>query len=135
MANLFDTFKRLSVGLAGSDEVKGQEVPVLYGLGFSDPVMGSKINQFIFVLHQDILDKLLVVAFQGRKVPRWIKKPKEVKDEITDYCKEHGLHRTPVLEKLIKDNYEDFLRETRADDKAFKKAGIELQRPETNAWF
>ena len=108
---------------------------MLYGLGFSDPVIASKVNKYIFSVNQRVIDNLLVEVFKGRKVPRWIKKPKEVKDDITDYCREQGITRTPVLEQLIKDNYEDFLRETRATADDFKKAGIVLERPETNAWF
>lgn len=125
----------MAAGLASPSDVKGKEVVIFYGLGFANPQLASKINKYVFSLNQKLFTRLLVVAFRGQKLGGWIKKPKEVSDEITAYCKEYGLQRTPMLEKLIADDYYQFLTETRADDKAFTKAGFVLERPEKNVWF
>jgi hypothetical protein len=82
------------------------------------------------------MQRLLTAAFYKQSMPRWIKKPKEVKDETIDnYCKEMGIRRSPILDRLIEENYRDFLTEIRADAKEFEKHGFTFTRPETNKWF
>lgn len=117
-------------------DITGKEVVIFYGLGFSNPILASKINRYMFSLNQNLMRKLLVVAFNGQKMPKWIKKPKDEKEgEIDKFCKENHIERSAVVERLIQENYGEFLHEIRADEKMFEKAGIQLPRPETNEWF
>lgn len=116
-------------------DIAGKEVILFFGLGFSNPVLASKINQYMFFLKPTMVQKLLCVAFYKQSMPKWIKKPKPVEDDITGYCKEHGIEDTPMLRKLVQENMGDFLREIRADDKKFKEMGISLSMPEKNQWF
>jgi hypothetical protein len=120
-------------GLAKPEEVAGKEVMMLYGLGFSNPVIASKLNQYMFSVSSKLMQRLLIAAFYKQSMPKWIKKPKEVKDETIDrYCREMGIQRSAVL---IEENMRNFLTEIRADPKDFAKYGFDLIRPETNKWF
>jgi len=132
----FKTMGKMIKGLATPEDVAGKEVVIFHGLGFVDPTLASKINQYIFFLKPSLVQRLLIVAFYKKKMPSWIKKPKKAEeDDIDRYCREHALERTPVLEKLVEQNYREFLTEIRADEPAFTKAGLSLTKPAKNKWF
>ena len=132
----FQVMGRMIKGLATPEDVAGKEVMMLYGLGFSNPSIASKLNQYMFSVSNKLMQRLLIAAFYKQTMPRWIKKPKEVKDETIDkYCREMGIQRSAVLDRLIEENMRDFLTEIRADPKDFAKYGFDLIRPETNKWF
>jgi len=132
----FNCMGKMIKGQAKPVDLIGKEVVIFYGLGFSNPVIASKINQYVFALKPWLLQRLLIKAFYKQSMPRWIKKPAEAKeDDIRKYCRENDIQYSTVVVELVQQNMGMFLHEIRATDKQFAEAGIALTRPEENKWF
>jgi len=132
----FACMNKMIKGKSTLEDIKGKEVVIFFGLGFSDVKKASLYNKYMFFINPGIMQGLLMKGFFKGKMPSWIKKPKKDKtDSIDIYCRDNHIDCDAITKKLVEENKELFLHEIGADSKTFEKAGITFKKPEQVSWW
>ena len=145
----WETLKQIMNGNGNIEQVKNKEWILIKLISFGDLKKAERLNWYHRNINMDYIRALII--FEGKELkrfPKWIsgKRKKDLIDNlIEEYFKKYNLSQKELREnydlirKIVESDLKSFLHAVGADEKTFKKLGIELKKTKAKTglerWF